>query len=325
MQVSRRGVLGGAALLLSSCAGRFGAPPALDALAAGVPDGVIGMDDGAGLPYRAWVPERARGVVVALHGFTDSRDFMEIPAPAFRTAGMAIYAPDQRGFGAAPGRGYWAGSARMARDAAGCVAWARARHPGLPVYLIGESMGGAAAVLAAPQCGPVAVGLMAPAVWRHAVMSPLYRAGLWVGGNVVPSYLATGRDVPFPIVACDNRAALVRMARDPLTLREVRLDMMVGLAELMDNAADGLGAIGVPCLWMYGAHDQLVPSAVTLDGWKRAPGVRFAYYDDGYHMLLRDHEAAVPTRDLLGFLRDPGVPLVSGAEVAAAAWRAGAD
>jgi len=321
MQASRRSILGLITLLISGCAARFAAPkPLADAPR---PDGEFTMDDGESLPYRLWAPETPSAAMLALHGFTDSRDAFEYSGDAFTDAGIAVYAPDQRGFGAAPRRGYWAGADRMVRDAVACFAAVRALHPGLPVYLIGESMGGAVAVLAAPGCKPDAIGLLAPAIWSRRRMSPAYRGGLWFARHIIPSYRATGRDVPHPVRASDNNEALIRLGEDPLTLKAVRLDMMVGLAELMDRAAQVATRFDAPCLWQYGAHDELVSPAATLDDWQRIVGVRQAYYIHGWHLLLRDHGRAVPTADLLGFLRDPGAPLTSGAEIAAAAWRAG--
>ena len=58
------------------------------------------MSDGMRLPYRAWLPEgQPWAVVLALHGMNDSRDAWEYPAPDFASAGIAVFAPDQRGFG----------------------------------------------------------------------------------------------------------------------------------------------------------------------------------------------------------------------------------
>ena len=81
----------------------------------GIEDGSFLMADGAGLPFRAWLPQGAAerepaAVVLALHGFNDSRDAWELPGPAFAAAGVAVFAPDQRGFGATAARGLWPGA-----------------------------------------------------------------------------------------------------------------------------------------------------------------------------------------------------------------------
>ena len=136
--------------------------------------------DGTRLPLRRWLPRGpVRAVILALHGFNDYSHAFEIPAKAWAARGIATYAYDQRGFGGAPGRGFWAGEGRLAIDAITAFRALRRIYPGRPVYLFGESMGGAIAILAAtgtmsgvvagpegmPRAEADGVILGAPAVW----------------------------------------------------------------------------------------------------------------------------------------------------------------
>ena len=75
---------GGRGLALGGCvAMRAPAGPAMEA--PGMGERAFTMPDGARLPYRAWLPEEPpRAVVLALHGFNDSRDAWEYPAPGVR-------------------------------------------------------------------------------------------------------------------------------------------------------------------------------------------------------------------------------------------------
>ncbi|RYI33778.1 MAG: alpha/beta fold hydrolase [Acetobacteraceae bacterium] len=118
------------------------------------------MPDGARLPYRSWLPAgRPKAVLLVLHGFGDySRNAFQIPAEIFVAQGIAVYAYDQRGFGAAPHRGYWAGGETLAADATTVTRALQALHPQVPVFLLGESMGAAVALLAAarPDAPPIA-------------------------------------------------------------------------------------------------------------------------------------------------------------------------
>ena len=106
--------------------------------------GFFTMADGTRLPYRVWMPETTpRAVVLALHGMNDSRDAWEYPAPDLAAAGIAVFSPDQRGFGTTPDRGLWAGSHEMADDARQMAQTLRARYPHTRLILMGESMGAA--------------------------------------------------------------------------------------------------------------------------------------------------------------------------------------
>ena len=107
--------------------------------------------DGVRMTTRRWAPEngRPKAVIVAVHGFNDYSNFFDAPGSWLADRGVLSYAYDQRGFGDGPRRGLWAGGETYARDLADFVTLVRRVHPGLPVYVLGESMGGAVAMTAA--------------------------------------------------------------------------------------------------------------------------------------------------------------------------------
>ncbi|MBV8097153.1 MAG: lysophospholipase [Acetobacteraceae bacterium] len=298
--------------------------PALVGSAAAQAQEAFIMPDGVRLPYRKWLP---RGdpwaVVLALHGMNDSRDAWEIPAPMLSQAGVAVFAPDQRGFGATATRGYWPGAAAMVSDAAVLARVLRARYPHAKLILMGESMGGAVLLcLAASPLSGLADGyvLVAPAVWGRAEQNLFLRATLWFAYNAMPG-LELGGAPGLKITASDNREALIRLARDPLTLHRTRVDAVEGLVDLMDLALASAPLVQAPTLVLYGGKDELVPDHATAAAWRALPSqVHLGYYSQGYHLLLRDKDRAQRLRDVIGWIADPSAPLPSGADRAAAVW-----
>ena len=142
--------------------------------------------------------------------------------------------------------------------------------------------------------------------------------------GLAPGLSVTGAEVPLRIKASDNREALIRLARDPLTIRRTRFDSLRGLTDLMDEAQAAAPKLHGRVLAIYGAHDMLVPQEATARAWSRMPaGVRMGFYPNGYHLILRDTDRMAPTNDVIGWIRDPGAWLGSGADLAAAAWMAG--
>ncbi|HEY4251210.1 MAG TPA: alpha/beta fold hydrolase [Roseomonas sp.] len=288
------------------------------------------MADGALLPLRRWLPEGApRAVILGLHGFGEyARSFLEDAAPLFTGQGVALYGIDQRGFGAAPNHGFWAGTETLVADAATACALLRARHPGVPLVLMGESMGGAVAMVAAAGGGLAADGLvlLAPAIWGRNTMSRTLRFFVGVAGFMLPRW--GFRNSFGGITPTNNEAALIRWSRDPLILRETRVDAAIGLIDLMDAAvaaAPRLGAFGKPVLILHGGKDQLIPAGPTRAVLQSLPAtlpVTLGFYPDGYHQLLRDEGGTVVVRDILAWVTVPDAPLPSGAEVAAARWLA---
>jgi alpha-beta hydrolase superfamily lysophospholipase len=322
----------GLLLGLAGCAAHY-APEGVPTTRAEQTSDAFVMADGTVLPYRSWLPPPGvpmTAVVLALHGMNDSRDAWEYPAPALAAAGIGVFAPDQRGFGATAARGYWPGAATLEDDARAMARLLRARYPGKRFYLMGESMGaGVLLALAASPDPPAADGWIfsAPAVWGRAEQTLIERAGLWLAYQFVPGMRVSG--VPgVKITASDNHAALVRLSRDPLTLHETRVDSVKGLVDLMDLALAASGHLHAPSLFLYGGRDELIPKRAIAAAWAAAVarggalGVRLAYYPPGYHLLLRDQARARRLADVIAWMRAPLAPLPSGADAAAAAWLA---
>jgi alpha-beta hydrolase superfamily lysophospholipase len=313
------------AIAVGGCAMRM---PAADAPAEPVaaPAGVFTMRDGMQLPYREWLPASGEpwAVILALHGMNDSRDAWEIPGPVFAEAGIAVFAPDQRGFGDAPDRGRFAPPGRMEADAAAMLRDLRRRYPKARVILLGESMGAAVIMaMAAAPGAPRADGcvLVAPAVWSRSEMNVFMRVGLWFLAGAFPGLTNSGGIAH--VVASDNRTALRRLSYDPLTIHGTRFDAVRGLVDLMDTAAASAGAMPGPALALYGGRDELIPPRATAAAWRAFPGgVRTAYYPAGYHLLLRDRDRGRVLADILAWIADPAVALPSGADRAGADWLA---
>ena len=279
--------------------------------------------DGVRLPYRVWLPDkRITAVVVAMHGMNDhSRAFVE-PARAWGRRGIATYAYDQRGFGGAPHRGKWAGAKAMIQDVKVFVRLIRGRHSGLPVFLLGSSMGGGVVLASLGESdAPMVEGaiLLAPAVWGREIMPSENRLALWIAAHAAPGVQLTSDQIRR--IPTDNRAALIQMSRDPRIIKYVRVDSLYGITNLMDLALSAAPKVQVPILMLYGAKDQIIPLKPIITATNRLPAKlhRFVIYPQGWHMLLRDKQAATVYRDIVAWIGDRSRPLPSGAERVSAA------
>ena len=277
------------------------------------------MPDGARLPYRAWLPEAApRAILLGVHGFGDySVNYLDMPAPLFTSQGVALYAYDQRGFGAAPNRGYWPGADTLVQDAAQVARLLRARHPGVPLYLMGESMGVAVllAVATAEQPPPVdGYILLSPAVRGRASLGAVLRGLLELAGHTIPALPL--RNSSSTVTPTNNPEAMRRWSRDPLTTKEIRVDAIYGLIGLMDQAVAALPRFRSRALVLYGGRDDLVPDRLVRRTLRAMPAAeaRVGFYPEGYHLLLRDKERETVATDILAWMQDPTAPLPSGAD-----------
>jgi alpha-beta hydrolase superfamily lysophospholipase len=292
--------------------GPFTAAPRLDG-------DIFVARDGVRLPLRAWTPEGPpRAVVAALHGFNDYSLAFERPAEAWAKEGIATYAYDQRGFGAGPEPGIWAGTEAMTDDLASFAGLLARRHPGVPLYLAGDSMGGAvvlATLARRTSFRPSGALLIAPAVWGRDHLGPFKSTMLWLAAHTIPWFEATAEGLD--VTPSDNEEMLRRLARDPLFIKSTRMDAIWGLVNLMDEALGATSKVDVPVLLLYGTKDEIIPeepTRVAIARLARNGTARAAYYDSGYHMLLRDLGAAKPIADAAAWFLDLRAPLPSGAD-----------
>lgn len=296
-------------------------PPGARINAAQLGENSFLTEDGASLPLRRWLPDNEpRAVIIALHGFNDYSHFFELPGTYFSKQGIACFAYDQRGFGAAPQRGLWAGSEAYAKDLKDLTGLIRQRYPKQPIYLLGESMGGAIVITAMRQADMSEVAgiiLAAPALWARSTM-PWYQTSLlWTLAHSLPWLTLTGRGLG--VVASDNIDMLRAMGRDPLVIKETRVETVYGLTDLMDAAFDSATSLRANTLMLYGEKDEVIPKEPTYAFLQQllatdAAEKTVAIYQQGYHMLLRDLQAPTAWKDIAAWIDASPGKLPSGAD-----------
>ena len=277
-------------------------------------------EDGVILPMKKWLPEKnIRAVIIALHGFNDYSQFFQLPGGFFKQHNIACYAYDQRGFGESPNRGFWPGLNAFSDDLATFIHLIKQQHPDVPVYLLGHSMGGAIIIVTMTQKFAPSVNgviLAAPAVWGRMTMPWYQTALLWTLSYTLPWMTLTGEGLG--IVPSDNIEMLKAQGRDPLVIKETRVETIYGLVNLMDKALNGAENLKNESILMYGEKDQIIPKKPTYrflrDFYKAAQGRKtIAFYPNGYHMLLRDLHAELAWKDILAWITIKSAPLPSGA------------
>jgi len=219
--------------------------------------------------------------------------------------GFAVYALDHRGHGHSPGRraniqrfGY------VVEDLHALVRRAAAENPGLPVSLIGHSMGGAIAL----ECA-----LRHPQAQRQLVLSA---PALASGEDVPPLKIALARLLS---VLLPNAGALTlpaeALSRDPEVVRAYEEDPLVyrgaiparTLAELfkaMKSFPDSAPGLEVPVLVLHGTGDTVVPLAAVEGVLARLGPVdkTIHRYEGLYHEVFNEPERERVIADLLDWL-----------------------
>jgi alpha-beta hydrolase superfamily lysophospholipase len=260
--------------------------------------------DGVPLFRQSWAAPAPRGVLVSVHGLGDHSGLYPHLVRFFPAHGWTVASLDTRGNGRSPGRRGHIGRWREYREDLGAfLAVVRREHAGLPVVLLGHSLGALMSLdyaLEHPE-GLRGVALAAPPLGDVGVPAPLILLARLLT-RVWPTYArVTGMD-------------LSNLARDPEVVRALLADPLFHRAasarlgtETLDTIASvhaRAARLAVPVLIQHGTGDRMVP----IDGSRRFAGgpararVTLREYPDAAHALFVDLGYEERLRDLLDWM-----------------------
>ena len=297
-----------AVTLLVACAKPYVHPSGDDHTLPKLAESYALMEDSYVLPLSRWeAVGNTQAVLLSLHGLNDYSHAFDNLGQYLANRGITVIAYDQRGFGNTEGRGLWHGSERLSADLVTMTALLRKKYAGIPLYLLGESMGGAVALssLATTPLDVDGTVLVAPAVWARSTMPYYQRIALWIGAHTLPDTQLTGKGLD--IKPSDNTDMLQALGRDELVIKATRIDVLYGISNLMDSAAMASSGAHGNILFLYGKHDDIIPAEPTCQLFEKLSDngtsqLTAVIYEQGYHMLTRDLQAAVVLEDIATWL-----------------------
>lgn len=308
-------------IILPACAPKI-YPASSSVLSCQITKNLFTTADSTELSLKVWQPEpqEIKAIIIAIHGFNDYSQFFQQPGRYFSEHNIISYAYDQRGFGESASWGLWAGVDTYLDDLGCFIQLIKSKHQNIPVYLLGESMGGAIAISTITQSSQSLVDgmiLAAPAIWARETMPWYQNAALWTLSHTLPWLTLTGESLE--ITPSDNIDMLRALGGDPLIIKETRIESIYGLVNLMDQALSSTNQISTNTLLLYGEKDEIIPKEPTYQFLQKLKTNRkiphtIAFYKNGYHMLLRDLQASIIWDDVIFWINSHHKPLPSGAD-----------
>ncbi len=253
---------------------------------------------------RSWQPAAApRAVVIICHGVNSHGGQYLWPAGELVKKGLAVFALDLRGRGKSDGERFYVDDvADYVADVAGVVKIAKARHPGLPVFLLGHSAGGVVsatytldnqAELAGFICESFAFQVPAPGFALAAIK------GL---SHIAPR---------LPVLKLKNEdftrdpAALAVLNADPLIAHEVQPAATVAaLVRADERLREEFPKITLPVLIMHGTADKATVCEGSQFFYDTAGSAdkTLKLYKDHFHDLLADTGKEGVMADITGWI-----------------------
>jgi acylglycerol lipase len=250
---------------------------------------------------RRWRADAPWAAMLLLHGISEHSGRYEHVGAHLAAAGIDVIAIDQRGFGLSGGRrSYVASFGEFLDDVEDQLA--QVRTLGLPLVLLGHSMGGLIALgyVLEGRPPPDALALSGPALGAN--VPAVLRAVAPVLARVAPRLR-----VPTPIdgaqLASDPRVGEAYFA-DSLVVRTSTPALgqaMFSQIDWTNEHLTDLGGLALPTLVQHGADDSLVPAASTVP-LGAIPGVRRIEYAGLRHEIFNEPSGPAVLDDLVAWL-----------------------
>lgn len=254
---------------------------------------------------RSWLPAAPERVLLLVHGYGEHSGRYEGFASWFAARGSAVQGFDLVGHGRSEGqRGHVARFEDFLDDLDALLAQVRSEQRGLPLYLVGHSMGGLIAAAFAAERAPRIEGLVLSGPALEPVGAPGAFAGAVLGAlrRVAPR---AGAQRPLEPQALASDPAVGRAYReDPLVHQFITLSLASELLAAAERTRGAGARIELPTLLLHGADDTLCRPAGSLElargiGSERA---RVEIYPGLRHEVFNEAERERVYRDLQGWI-----------------------
>ncbi len=239
--------------------------------------------------YRWWQPMAARAVLVIVPGFNSHSGYYDGAGKALSHAGIMAYALDLRGRGQSDGERFYVDSfADYVSDVDAVMQAVRARHPGLPIYLMGHSAGGVVAWLYALDHGAGIAGLVSES-FAFQLPAPDFALAVLKG----LSHLAPHARVLALKHADFSRDATVvgAMEADPLIAHETQpTKTLAAIARADERLKAEFGRLVMPVLILHGTADNAAKSSGSAFAFAHvgSSDKTIKLYEGVYHDPIND-------------------------------------
>lgn len=261
-------------------------------------------DDAHILHGHIWTPNTPRAVLALVHGLGEHSGRYAHMAKHLANHGIATAAIDLRGHGKTRGkRGLAKDVDALLANIEALLYKTRQRFDGLPVILMGHSMGGGLALKYAldhPGLDIKAVIAQAPLIKPAKPVPSILQGILKRIHRVAPDFRLKSRFKGSDISTLPREAKLYQS--DPLNHGYLGAGLGISLFASGEDIARRAAQFSYPVLLSHGTDDVLTSFKATQDFSHSAPNAKFIAYENSAHEVHNDLHRAQVYADIIDWI-----------------------
>ena len=252
------------------------------------------------LATRHWAVADPRAAIVLVHGLAEHTGRYDHVADRFASRGFDVRGTDLRGFGRSGGdRAYVEDFSEYTTDLANDIT--AARDLGVPVVLLGHSLGGLIAILYATEDHPQPdlLVLSAPAV--DAELPRVKALAAKALGRVLPR-LKVSNGLKAEQLSRDPTVG-ERYFADPLVFPKSTVRLATAFMDAAERARDSLERIAQPTLVVHGGSDTIVEPRFS-EPVGRLPGATRVVFNGFRHESFNEEGGTLAATTIADWISD---------------------
>ncbi len=265
------------------------------------------------VPFRPWLPkkEKPRLVLLCIHALGFSSKGYDNFGRRMAAAGIPTYALDVRGFGEwmkQPEEAHMDFEACLT-DVEDALKTLHKAYPNLPIFVVGESMGGAIAIQAASRYPDQVNGLVSAVPSATERVGGVMKSGMVVAFKTAESPTGTVDMSPVVVDGATSDPALRRkIENEPLNRMELSRKELAQFEKFMKQTHDAAPLVErTPTMMLIAYKDKLVTVAGSVDLFSEMTTPEKLMVGDGNsgHLMLEEAQMTPEIEWILkGWLRE---------------------
>jgi acylglycerol lipase len=262
---------------------------------------------GDALFRREWLPARPpERAVLLVHGLAEHSGRYEDMAAWLAERGCAVHAYDHIGHGRSAGiPGHLRRFSHYLDDLEAVLGFVAERHPDVPRFLVGHSMGGLVVSSLAGQRRPDVAGIVTSgAALRAEPLPPVSRLAVRLLSRPRPRMRFETRIAPAGL--CADPEVVRGYVDDPLVFGKITLSFARELFAALDRVIEGAEHIDRPMLMLHGEADPIcsVGASRAFFARLRTPDRALVTYPGLLHEIFNEPTRERVYEDVLAWLRE---------------------